>query len=103
MPDSLEARALALLARREHSRAELQRKLAPHAESAEALAAVLDELVRCRKLSDERYAEMRVKAVGFKEYAAVEQGGMGYGHAVEQARAHIGDLRQEGLLCAAVG
>lgn len=64
MPESLEARALALLARREHSRAELQRKLAPHAESAEILAEVLDELVRRRKLSDDRYAEMRVTVRG---------------------------------------
>lgn len=45
--------------RREHSRAELARKLAPYADSAESLAALLDELVRRKQLSDERYAEAR--------------------------------------------
>ena len=60
MSDTLRERALRLLARREHARAELARKLAPHAESSEALEALLDDL-QCRHLlSDERYAEMRV-------------------------------------------
>jgi regulatory protein len=45
--------------RREHSRAELARKLAPYADSAESLAALLDELARRKQLSDERYAEAR--------------------------------------------
>lgn len=62
MDDSLRERALRLLARREHSRAELERKLASSAESAEALAAVLDDLASRRLLSDERYAEMRLGA-----------------------------------------
>ena len=64
MDETLRERALRLLARREHSRAELSRKLAPHAESAEALEAVLDELVARRLLSDERYVEMRLNARG---------------------------------------
>ncbi len=60
MSDTLRERALRLLARREHARAELARKLAPHAESSEALEALLDDL-QCRHLlSDERYAEQRV-------------------------------------------
>jgi regulatory protein len=58
-PAELKARALRFLARREHSRAELSRKLAPHAESAEALLFLLDELVKRKQLSDERYAEVR--------------------------------------------
>ena len=58
-PAELKARALRHLARREHSRAELSRKLAPHAESAEALLFLLDELEKKRQLSDERYAEVR--------------------------------------------
>ena len=62
MTGSLRERALRLLARREHARAELARKLAPHAESAEALACVLDDLSARRLLSDERYAEMRLNA-----------------------------------------
>src|SRR5436190_9222049 len=58
-PAELKARALRFLARREHSRAELSRKLAPHAESAEALLFLLDDLEQRRQLSDERYAEVR--------------------------------------------
>ena len=54
---SLKARALALLARREHSQAELRRKLAPHAPSPEALEAVLDELQARRWQSDARYVQ----------------------------------------------
>jgi regulatory protein len=54
---SLRGRALSLLSMREHSRAELARKLAPHAESEEQLAAVLDELVRAGHLSDARFVE----------------------------------------------
>lgn len=54
---SLRERALALLARREHSRAELARKLAPHDEFAEA-EALLDDLQREGLLSDNRYAEV---------------------------------------------
>ena len=42
MSGTLRERALRLLARREHARAELARKLAPHAESGEALAALPD-------------------------------------------------------------
>ena len=44
MSGTLRERALRLLARREHARLELSRKLAPHAESAEQLAALLDNL-----------------------------------------------------------
>jgi regulatory protein len=58
-PAALKARALRHLARREHSRAELSRKLAPHAESAEALLFLLDDLEKKKQLSDERYAEVR--------------------------------------------
>jgi regulatory protein len=59
-----------LLARREHSRAELARKLAPRAESAEALEQLLDELVRRKQLSDERYAEARARQLARKYGAA---------------------------------
>jgi regulatory protein len=55
----LKVRALRYLVRREHSRAELARKLAPFAESPQALDAVLDELAGRKQLSDERYAETR--------------------------------------------
>jgi regulatory protein len=54
---SLKGRALKYLAAREHSRLELTRKLAPHAESAEELGRVLDELEQRGFLSAERFAE----------------------------------------------
>ena len=63
MPD-LRVRALQLLTRRDYSRAGLQAKLAPHAESEEELAAVLDTLQSDRLLSDCRYATQRVAARG---------------------------------------
>lgn len=69
-PGELKARALRHLARREHSRAELERKLAPRAESAEALAALLDELAAKEQLSDERYAEARAHQLARKYGAA---------------------------------
>jgi regulatory protein len=58
---TLRERALNLLARREHSRAELARKLAPHGE-ADELAALLDDLERENLLSNARYAEMLAHA-----------------------------------------
>jgi len=57
---SLKGRALKYLAAREHSRMELRRKLAPHAESPEQLDAVLDELEARGFLSAERFAESMV-------------------------------------------
>jgi regulatory protein len=65
-PAELKARALRYLVRREHSRAELARKLAPHAESAAALDAVLDLLLSKKQLSDERYAEERARSLSRK-------------------------------------
>ena len=64
MDCTLRERALRLLARREYARAELARKLAPHAESPEEIDALLDDLSVRRLLSDERYAEMRMNARG---------------------------------------
>jgi len=69
-PVELKVRALRYLARREHSRAELARKLAPYAESAQALAALLDELAGRKQLSDERYAETRAHWLARKYGAA---------------------------------
>lgn len=62
----LKARALRYLVRREHSRAELARKLAPHAESAEAVEAVLDLLLNKKQQSDERFAEERARSLSRK-------------------------------------
>lgn len=58
---SLRERALNLLARREHSRVELARKLAGHAEG-EDLENLLDDLERENLLSNARYAEMLAHA-----------------------------------------
>ena len=62
----LRARALRHLVRREHSRAELTRKLAPHAASADSLEALLNELQAKKQLSDERYAEARAHQLSRK-------------------------------------
>jgi regulatory protein len=69
-PGELKARALRYLARREHSRAELARKLAPRAASPEALEHLLDALVARKQLSDERYAELRAHQLARKYGAA---------------------------------
>ena len=66
----LKARALRHLARREHSRSELARKLAPHAESPAALAQLLEALAAKKQLSDERYAEARAHQLARKYGAA---------------------------------
>ena len=69
-PIELKVRALRYLARREHSRSELARKLAPHAESPRALELMLDELASRKQLSDERYAETRAHWLARKYGAA---------------------------------
>lgn len=55
-PLSLKGRALRYLAAREHSRAELLRKLAPHEEEPGQLERVLDELQAKGFISEERVA-----------------------------------------------
>lgn len=59
---SLRARALRLLARREHSREELRRKLAAHAEEGEDVTVLLDDLAAKGWLSDARFAEHAARA-----------------------------------------
>lgn len=54
---SLKGRALRLLSQREHSRAELQRKLAPHVQEGDNLAAVLDDLQAQDFISEARVVE----------------------------------------------
>src|SRR3990167_5135654 len=67
---SLRERALGFLARREHSRAELRRKLLPHAESPEDLDALLEDLIQRKFLSESRFAEARAHAMSRKFGAA---------------------------------
>jgi regulatory protein len=59
---SLRARALRLLARREHSRLELQRKLAPHAGEPGELENLLDDLTQRGWLAEQRMAEQLIHA-----------------------------------------
>jgi regulatory protein len=65
-PEALRARALRLLARREHTRAELAAKLAPHAASPAALEELLERLAQRKQLSEERYAEERARQLARK-------------------------------------
>lgn len=57
---SLKARALRYLAAREHSRLELARKLARHAEETDDVPALLDWLEASKFLSESRFAESLV-------------------------------------------
>ena len=65
-PAELRARALRLLARREHTRSELERKLAGRAESPAALGELLDALAQKNQLSERRYAEERIRQLSRK-------------------------------------
>lgn len=67
---SLRDRALGFLARREHSRAELRRKLVPHAASPEELDALLDDLIQRKLLCEVRFAEARAHVMSRKFGAA---------------------------------
>lgn len=60
MAESLLVRALRLLARREHSRTELGRKLSVHATDPDDVERVLDECERRGWLSERRVVEQRV-------------------------------------------
>ena len=54
--------ALAALARREHSRSELERKLALQGHAESSVDAVLDELEELRLLDEDRFVEVFVRA-----------------------------------------
>ena len=57
-------RGIALLARREHSRAEMKKKLRRYSEDGELIDKVLDQLQSEKLLSDQRYAESVVRVRG---------------------------------------
>ena len=62
MPEtSLRERAIRFLARREHSRAELTRKLAPHG-TPDEVEAVLERMIALGVLSDARFAQSWVRS-----------------------------------------
>lgn len=80
---SLKGRALGYLSRREHSRAELSRKLMPFTENADELEVLLDALEREGWLSDARFAE----SVVYRRAARV-----GAGRIVSELKRHaVGD------------
>lgn len=54
---SLKGRALRMLSQREHSRAELQRKLGPHVQEGDDLTALLDDLQARDFISEARVVE----------------------------------------------
>jgi regulatory protein len=91
---SLRERALAMLARREHTHAEMTRKLSPHSESPEQVGQLLDALVARGWLSETRFAESRANALARKfgsrkiEHDLRSRGVSAevVEHAVEQAR-----------------
>src|SRR5450759_3188189 len=64
--NSLRERALSMLARREHTRAEMTRKLSPHSESPEQVEQLLDALVARGWLAETRFAESRANALARK-------------------------------------
>ena len=92
---TLKARALRALARREHSRAELDRKLAPHAENAEQLQALRDRLVVTGLLSDERFAQSVVHRRASTRGAAVIRHELrAHGLADEAVAGHLASLQK---------
>ena len=61
---ALRARVLSALARREHSRHELEQKFLPLAESTQSLAEILDSLQQQGLLSDARFAQSVARTRG---------------------------------------
>lgn len=58
---SLKARAIRYLSTREHSRAELMRKLTPHAQEGECVETLLNSLAQADWQSDARFTESLVR------------------------------------------
>lgn len=91
---SLKGRALRYLAAREHSRAELERKLASHAESPEQLAQVLDELQAKDFISEARVVESVInRRAGRFGAARIRQELMGKGLTVEAVADAVSTLK----------
>jgi regulatory protein len=90
---SLRVRALKALARREHSRQELQAKLLPHAGDAEEVGRLLDDFEKRGWLSEARFVE-QVSTVRRRKFGAarilheLREKGVS-GPALETARANL--------------
>ncbi|MBL8258738.1 MAG: regulatory protein RecX [Candidatus Competibacteraceae bacterium] len=67
-PAAIRAKALELLARREHSRLELRQKLIQRGFASERVEPVLDRLIEERLLDERRYAELYACARADKGY-----------------------------------
>ncbi len=95
---SLSARALGYLARREHSRTELARKLAPHAASVEQLNQLLDDLEAKKLLSEARFVEVLARSRGERFGAArIKQELRAHGVQADLVRSTISDLQKSEL------
>jgi regulatory protein len=70
-PADIRERALALLARREHSRLELVRKLRQRGMEGPELGRVLDELAAARLQSDGRFAEQYARSRAERGYGSL--------------------------------
>jgi regulatory protein len=93
--NELRKRAIGLLARREHTRVELFRKLAPHG-TPEEIDAVLNELARAGLQSDARFAESYVRSQAARLGAArLRQSLRTKGVANELIESGLGDLPDE--------
>jgi regulatory protein len=101
---SLKSKALRMLASREHSRAELKRKLEAKAEEGDDVEAVLDRMVETGLQSDERFAESYVRARATRlgksrlQYELVKRG-----VTQEQADIALSDVLEEDELTRARG
>lgn len=95
---SLKGRALKYLAAREHSRAELRRKLQPHEEAPGQLDALFDELEAAGWLSAERFVEsvLHRKAARFGA-ARLKHELQGHGLPAETVAEAVGRLRDSEL------
>jgi regulatory protein len=90
----LRVRGIALLARREHSRAELQKKLGRYADDKALIDQVLDQLQAEKLLSDQRFAESVARVRGARYGSArVAQDLRAKGVSSELASGLIRDLK----------
>jgi len=95
---SLKGRALRYLSGREHSRAELRRKLAPFEEEPGSLDATLDELTEKGFLSDARYVDSVLnRRAGRRGGARIRQELQQHGVAPEAVAEAVSRLRDTEL------
>ena len=91
---SLKGRALRLQSQREHSRAELERKLAPHEAEPGQLSRVLDELQAKGFINEQRVVDSVLhRRAGKLGAARIRQELMGKGLDAELVRGAVADLQ----------